>query len=363
MQKLLLLIALIVCIVDADQQPKCPCDDQNDCNRIMTNWKTNQTIGYVLESDSNIWSTFKWNKLTMIALIDFHQPKLMCLAHHNKIRIMAFGNFTLNDLSSSDKMHEWIENRIKEAQNNFYDGINLFIDDPVEPNSTFSQRITDFVSLTTKHFHEKLPGSIVLFNAPFSPKNEKGKAVDGKNYDYVAISKSVDLMIAMDFDQRSQSFDEPKCLAGAPESLYITIGSLMAYKNIGVDLNRMILTLGFYVDEYLCIEYHQNYRCIIQPYNYRGANCSSKIANRIPWNVYKTMIGQCWIQVWDEHSNHDIYTYLDNSIYGQIKQYWSDYPAIFKKMILIDENQMSGIGVWMLNYLDDKIWSQLPERQ
>lgn len=170
-------------------------------------------------------------------------------------------------------------------------------------------------------------------------------------------------MVAMEFDQRSQSFDEPKCLAGAPESLYITIGSLMAYKNIGVNLNRMIMALGFYVDEYLCVEYHQNYRCIIESYNYRGANCSSKVANRIPWNVFEKIDRQCWREVWDEHSNHDIYTFLDNSIYGQVKQYWTDNLGIFKKIRLINENQMSGIGVWMLNYLDDKTWFQLPQRQ
>lgn len=186
-------------------------------------------------------------------------------------------------------------------------------------------------------------------------------AVDGKNYDYLAISKLVDLLVIMNFDQRSQSFDYPNCVAGAQESLYVTTGAILAYEKLGFDLSKMILTMGMYVDQYTCTDYMQNYLCFVKPYEYRGAKCSSRIAKRIPWNVYNQINKTSWLKVWDEHSNHDIRTTLEND-HGWVQQYWEEHQALWKRLQLVKQKNLAGIGAWVLNYLDEKSWNQFPIR-
>lgn len=62
------------------------------CRRLTQNKMINQTIGYVLPSDNKIWSTFHWDKLTMLSLIDFNNPDdLIRLAHRNNVLVMLFG--------------------------------------------------------------------------------------------------------------------------------------------------------------------------------------------------------------------------------------------------------------------------------
>lgn len=61
----------------------------------------------------------------------------------------------------------------KTIEKHNFDGINIFIDDPVEINSTASKNVTNFIRLVTNRLHQHFSGSIVLFNVPFSPYNEQ----------------------------------------------------------------------------------------------------------------------------------------------------------------------------------------------
>lgn len=70
---------------------------KNECcskkiKRFAQSKMVNQTIGYVLSSDKQIWSTFHWDKLTMLSLIDFNNPSdLISLAHRHNVLVMLFG--------------------------------------------------------------------------------------------------------------------------------------------------------------------------------------------------------------------------------------------------------------------------------
>lgn len=82
-------------------------------------------------------------------------------------------NFTLSDIFNADN---WIEKTFKTIEKHNFDGINIFVDDPVEANSAASKNVTNFIRLVTDKFRQHFPGSLVLFNVPFSPYNEKSMA-------------------------------------------------------------------------------------------------------------------------------------------------------------------------------------------
>lgn len=50
--------------------------------------------------------------------------------------------------------------------------------------------------------------------------------VDGKNYDFLALSKVADQLFINDFDQRKQSYDD-RCIAGANSNYYMMMGGIL----------------------------------------------------------------------------------------------------------------------------------------
>ncbi|KAI7694642.1 Di-N-acetylchitobiase [Sarcoptes scabiei] len=171
-------------------------------------------------------------------------------------------------------------------------------------------------------------------------------------------------MVMMNFDQRSQTFTKlDECVAGASESIFVTIGSLMAYEEMNLNLNKIILTLGFYVDEYSCVAYLQNWICIIEPFSYRESNCSSRVANQIPWNQFKKQMDhfkQDLQMTYDEHTDQNIFTRLQDD--GLIRQYWGDQTSMVKRFDLVRIKKLKGFGIWMVNYLDEKLWNFFPTK-
>src|SRR5699024_1625697 len=106
----------------------------------------------------------------------------------------------------------------------------------------------------------------------------------------------------MDYEQRRQSFEEP-CLAGANSNYYNTVGGLMAYRNQSVDMGKLVLALPYYAHDYLCVDYQQNTRCLVEQHPFRGAKCSSLVAKVIPYNrLTKFLNSVKAIAFWDEHS-------------------------------------------------------------
>ena len=83
--------------------------------------------------------------------------------------------FVLQNLDNQSSVNEWIQKKVSFMQDNFLDGINLYVDDPVDKGSELAGKLTQFVKLVTETFHNKIKGSIVVFNVPFSPYNEKSK--------------------------------------------------------------------------------------------------------------------------------------------------------------------------------------------
>ena len=135
-------------------------------------------------------------------------------------------------------------------------------------------------------------------------------AVDGKNYDFLTISKIVDKVIVMNYDQRSQTYDTP-CEAGPGSNYFYTVGALEAFKEMSIDLGKLVLGIPYYADDYVCTSYEQNMRCYVRPLSYRGSKCSSRNATRIPLNEMSAILSKKKVTLfYDEHSTLEIGMYL-----------------------------------------------------
>ncbi|KAI2807085.1 hypothetical protein BLOT_009047 [Blomia tropicalis] len=358
----LLLCTILVSIyswttIDANRN-ECPCALKTSCDPIEYNGK--EIFGYVLKSNFTVWSTFNFNKLTTISLVDFIDDELMCLSHELRVRVITRETFELKYISNQSYIDEWLTKRINVAQDHYLDGINLYVDDPVDSNDPRAEQLTQLVQMVTDKFHAKLPKSIVVFNVPYSPYNQKKMGVNGKNYQYEKIAQIVDRLFIMNYDQRKQAIDDDdKCMSGPNSNYYITMGSLLAYQEMNFPMNKMILGLPYYAHEYKCVTY-DNIRCYIEREQYRGINCSSNVANIIPYNQMNE-IDNLSGMFWDEISGTCIYHYVEKS-YGYVYQIWLDRNDTLQlKFILAERNGLGGIGMWCLNYMNPGSWDNVPQ--
>ena len=113
----------------------------------------------------------------------------------------------------------------------------------------------------------------------------------------------------MDFDQRRQSFEE-RCVAGANSNYYYTMGGILAYQQIGVKMNKLVLGVPYFAHDYLCQDYSENLQCYIEPKEFRGSKCSSAVATKVPLNQMDSYDELGPKQFWDEHSSTLVYNYV-----------------------------------------------------
>lgn len=185
--------------------------------------------------------------------------------------------------------------------------------------------------------------------------------MDEKAYDYLTISKVVDQLYVMGYNQRSQSYDQP-CEAGSPSNYFYMVGGLLAYKNMTMDFSKIVLGLAAFGHDYECTNYGQNLRCEIDSYAYRGAKCSDKIATLVPYSEISNLLkSHRATDFYDEHSATYKSEYFDPG-YGYVHQIFYDWQNTLElKMRFADEQGARGVGVYVLNYINKYIWDYLPD--
>lgn len=82
--------------------------------------------------------------------------------------------FSLSTLANDTLVRSWVQEKLDFVQMHHLDGINLYVDDPMDKDSPDRQKLTEFVEFLTTSFHKSLPHSLVVFNVPWSPYNEIG---------------------------------------------------------------------------------------------------------------------------------------------------------------------------------------------
>ena len=75
--------------------------------------------------------------------------------------MVSWGAFPVDKLNDTDARNEWINNKTKEAMDNFADGFNIDMEQPIEAGSPQVDLLTQLAKDMTDAFHKLIPSSQV----------------------------------------------------------------------------------------------------------------------------------------------------------------------------------------------------------
>ncbi|RWS07308.1 Di-N-acetylchitobiase-like protein [Dinothrombium tinctorium] len=325
---------------------------------------------FVLPVNRSVWQKFNWNKLTTIALAGFVDRELICHAHRKGVRVVFIANYPSDKLLNESYRTNWIKEKLVFARENKFDGINFDFEDPIPRASAKVKALTELVAETRKVFHTHLPGSQVTFDVPWSPINELGNGVDGRNYDFIGLANNCDFLFVMAYDIQSQMLyangNDDECYARANSGLFDVAGGLMAYMRLGINTSKLVLGQPWYGYDYECITYGDFYQCKIKRVSFRGANCSDAAGKQLPYSTIQEIIKKGGAFYYDEHSRTPYVLYKDKQ--NRTHQIWyDDKESLFNKYAYAAAFSLRGVGVWTINYVNysqpqqiKDMWSVLP---
>ncbi|XP_054153481.1 di-N-acetylchitobiase-like [Oppia nitens] len=325
----------------------CPCEDQKLCQPI--DYNGNEVYAFVGQSNRTEWQLYDWSRLTTIALAGFYDPELMCHAHKNQVRVVTLADFSKQDLLDQQKVDKWIGQQIDYAKERFLDGINIDVEYDIDADSPLINGLTEFTGRVRDRFHAALPKSQVTFDVPWSPTNEKGKGVDGRNYNFTGLASAADFLFVMSYDEKSQIFDTD-CTASANSDLFWTAGGLSAYLKMGIPSEKLVLGLPWYGYDYPCVSTGPERTCFIKEVPFRGVNCSDAAGRQLPYRQIQ-QLSQTYGSNWDEHSRSR-FLYFNDTL-GQTRQIWyDDSYTLSLKIGFATYKKLRGVGMWNANMLD-----------
>lgn len=363
----LMLLPLFACL---DIRQDCPCVDDDLCNTIRGQRK--EVLGFVVNSTSEAWTKFDWTKLTTIVLVDIYDADLYCYAHQHKVRVVFLASFTSNLLANSDDMTRWVDETVSYAKSHFLDGVNIDFEDELSKGSKEVAILTDLVNQTSISFHDAIPGTQVSFDVPFSPYNERGDGVDGRNYDFKGLSEVTDFLFIMSYDHSSQVFAENdgECFAQANSNFYFSVGGIVAFMRQGISASKLVFGQPWYGYDYPCIRFRggEAHKCWIDYKPFRGVNCSDAIGLQRSYSDIVTNYLPIGSNYYDDHSKEYSITYL-NKVTNQTHLIWYDTSYSYNmKYQTVQMLNLRGIGIWNLNHLNysrpqdvKELWSTIPK--
>ncbi|KAI1304641.1 Di-N-acetylchitobiase [Halotydeus destructor] len=356
-------------VISALETNPCPCSTPEICAPIKDQNRT-EVFAFVLPATETVWSKFDWNKTTTIVLCGLFDPALYCHAHENGVRVVTLQNYPVADLLDSDLRQAWIQKQVNYAQALYLDGINIDFEDVVEAGSHEVYALNALVQDTADAFHDVLPDSQVTFDIPFAPYNDLGQGVDGRNYDFVSLAKACDFLVIMSYDQRSQVFhtEIDGCLAQANSGVYVAIGGVQAFLDLGIEPSKLVFGQPWYGYDYVCIEPlgDDGGHCVIKETPWRGVNCSDAVGTQISYGDIEDIYLELATSTWDPHSDCYFINYVD--LANVTHQIWYDTIYSYQlKYHTITEMGLRGVSMWnanSLNYDDDnqvnQMWGVLP---
>lgn len=253
----------------------CPCSDKKLCQRINT---TAEKEVLVFSTSSQVWKHYDWSTVTTVAVFRKWDDELMCFAHSKGVKVVLVAGYSLNDLSNITKRQEWVKNLTSSAFENHADGVNIDIEGPLKKGTKQVSLLSDLTAEVYQAFKENLPGSQVTFDVAWSPD-----CIDGRCYDVLAISKVVDFLVIMAYDEMSQIFG-PVCAAYANSPFNKTKTGVSQYRDLGIKADKLVLGLPWYGYDYPCLNINDTGLCLIKKVPFRGAACSDAAGTQIGYS-------------------------------------------------------------------------------
>ena len=330
--------------VDISAKATCPCSEEKLCQRIT---KEAEKEVLVWSTSTAVWRHYNWSVVTTVAVFRDWDNELMCFAHSKGVKVVLLALFNVNDSSNASKREEWVDGLLTKAIAGHADGVNIDIEGPVSKGSKEVTLLNELTAAVYKAFKEKLPGSQVTFDVAWSPD-----CIDGRCYDVVELSKSVDFFAVMAYDEMSQIFG-PQCTAYANSPMNKTKSGVSKYLKLGIPPGKLVLGLPWYGYDYPCIDFTGLDTCHIKKVPFRGANCSDAAGKQISYSTINDLLltrtesGRKW----DEGSQSPYFDYVDMT--NQKHQVWYDDPqSLAIKLQFAVQAGLKGAAIWNSDLLD-----------
>ncbi|KAJ8299355.1 hypothetical protein KUTeg_023415 [Tegillarca granosa] len=157
----------------------CPCEDPSLCKPITVTYKK-EVFAFGFSTDENVWSKFNWTKITTI--VTGGNPNVTCHAHKNGARSIFL------EIMNETYKQQWIAQWIKRIQDNYMDGVNIDVEEPIPGNrKDLRDAYTTFIKNVTTAFKKVNPNYQQLFCV--IDTSIPGHMSQKKYYEIMAISK------------------------------------------------------------------------------------------------------------------------------------------------------------------------------
>jgi Di-N-acetylchitobiase len=337
------IIALWVSSFSLAAMMECPCETQEWC-QTKTGPPVNpngEIFGF-----SAWWNgpataaVLNWTVVTTIAWA--HDDETMCRAHQNGARaVMAAPAINLTELLDYDARRVWITEALAECQSTFRDGINFDYEEPQPKGSAEGQAYARLVAETRDAFHQANPSLQISVDVPWSPND-----IDGRAFPYLDLADASDLLYVMDYDTRSQLFDDAGMIQGMEQWL-----------SLGIDPKKFILGVPWYGYQYACLEgtLPDALFCPIQQVPFRGVNCSDAAGKQVDyWKALEILRKTNATLTGGLRRDANTGTLFFNDVQkGIIYQHWFDDPILLRrKYAWAREHGLAGVGPWNFQCLD-----------
>lgn len=183
----------------------------------------------------------------------------------------------------------------------------------------------------------------ISFDVAWSPDK-----IDGRDYNYSNIIRTMDYVFIMSYDQRSQVVTQ-KCTAGPNSDIRLVQKGVDEFKKLG-PAHKLILGLPWYGYYYDCLSLNGNV-CTIKEVPFRGVNCSDAAGSQHDYSEISKIRGAD-IQ-YDEESASLFMNIAEPGNASASRQIWfDDAKTLFQKKLVAHNAGLAGWGMWNAQSID-----------
>ena len=342
-------MALLFLVALGLAMARCPCSDSRLCAPVSVPLSSRKELFVFADFFSTVAQHYNYSQLTTLAVFNrkLGDPPapFLCKAHEHDVRVVHLVDIDAAILLNRTARAAWVHDVVSDCTASFCDGLNIDFEAPVARGSAESAALTALVEETCTAIHGANEHAQCTFDVAW---NSGG--VDGRFYDFAAISNATDFVFVMAYDTRSQ-LSLAECFAGANSPTNAVVRGLQSYAALRV--SNVILGLPWYGYRYKCLPGHNptdSSPCKIPPVPFAGAPCSDASGSQHSYADILALLesGQNATAVRVQAATASLEFNWRNG--SDVFEYWfDDARTLATKFAIAKKFQAKGVGVWTID--------------
>lgn len=335
----------------------CPCEDVALCSPVSGAPARAQEIFGFVGGDG---STLDWSRTTTVAWST--DDEILCAAHKAGARIVLAAPGPDKVFGANETVRkQWVASAVRAVVNAHADGMVFDWESPTTSSSPSMRAYIEIIGETRTALRAVSASYQVTVCVAWSPDD-----IDGRDYDVVGLAAHSDLLYVMDYDTRSQIYDD--CVAGANAPYFGMVHGLTRYVDVGVPKSQLVLGVPWYGYRYECLPATPPHArlCPIRPVPFRGVNCSDAAGSEVGYaailqHARRSTTGRQW----DSNQGAPYFNTVEPTADGTTAtvQYWyDDAQSLRAKYAYARQQGIRGVGPFTYTEVGDHapdMWSAL----